>query len=43
MGSGDYALGTEPSTTRFDEFHMIALNAQETQTMGVKIVFKTVQ
>lgn len=39
MGSGDYALGTEPSTTRFDEFHMMPLKAQETKTLSVKILF----
>ena len=39
MGSGDYALGTEPSTTRFDEFQMTPLKAKEVKTLGVKIQF----
>lgn len=40
MGSGDYALGTEPSTTRFDEFRMTPLKAQETKTLSAKVQFK---
>ena len=39
MGSSDYALGTEPSTTRFDQFQMTPLKAQEGKVLGAKIQF----
>ncbi len=39
MGSGDYALGTEPSTTRFDKFQMTELAAGEKKRLGAKITF----
>ncbi len=40
MISGDYALGIEPSLTRFDTFKMQSLKAKESKTYQIKIKFK---
>lgn len=39
MGSGDYALGTEPSTTRFDDFKTETLKSAESRVSGFSITF----
>ena len=38
--SGDYALGIEPSLTRFDKFEMQVLKANESKTYKIKINFQ---
>lgn len=40
MISGDYALGIEPSLTRFDKFEMQVLKANESKTYKIKINFQ---
>jgi galactose mutarotase-like enzyme len=40
MISGDYALGIEPSLTRFDNFKMQVLKAQTSKTYKIKINFQ---
>ena len=40
MISGDYALGIEPSLTRFDQFKMRVLSAQASKTYKIKINFQ---
>lgn len=40
MISGDFALGIEPSVTRFDNFKMLTLKSQEKKRYSVLIVFK---
>ena len=40
MISGDYALGIEPSLTRFDKFQMKTLQSSESKTYQIKIVFR---
>ena len=40
MISGDYALGIEPSLTRFDEFKMKVLQAKASKTYKIKINFQ---
>lgn len=40
MISGDYALGIEPSLTRFDEFKMRTLKPQEKKDYKIEISFK---
>ena len=40
MISGDYALGIEPSLTRFDQFKMQVLKANESKTYKIKINFQ---
>ena len=40
MISGDYALGIEPSLTRFDDFQMRTLQPSERKTYQIKINFK---
>ena len=39
MISGDYALGIEPSLTRFDRLEMQSLKPQENKTYTIKINF----
>ena len=40
MISGDYALGIEPSLTRFDKFQMKTLQSSESKTYQIKIIFR---
>jgi hypothetical protein len=40
MISGDYALGIEPALTRFDQFKMQVLPANESKTYKIKINFQ---
>ena len=40
MISGDYALGIEPSLTRFDKFQMRKLQPSEQKTYEIKINFQ---
>jgi galactose mutarotase-like enzyme len=40
MISGDYALGIEPSLTRFDQFKMQVLKANESKTYKIEINFQ---
>jgi len=40
MISGDYALGIEPSLTRFDDFKMRTLKAKEQKAYQIKIKFQ---
>ncbi len=40
MISGDFALGIEPSVTRFDDFKMLTLKSQEKNRYSVSIVFE---
>ena len=40
MISGDYALGIEPSLTRFDQFKMQILKTNESKTYKIKINFQ---
>ena len=40
MISGDYALGIEPSRTRFDKFQMTTLQSSESKTYQIKIIFR---
>lgn len=40
MISGDYALGIEPSLTRFDKFQMTTLQSSESKTYQIKIIFR---
>ena len=40
MISGDYALGIEPSLSRFDKFKMRTLKAQEKKNYQIKFYFK---
>ncbi len=40
MISGDYALGIEPSLTRFDAFQMRTLQPSEQKTYKIKILFQ---
>ncbi len=40
MVSGDYALGIEPSLTRFDEFKTRSLNAHEKRAYKIQVLFK---
>lgn len=40
MISGDYALGIEPSLTRFDEFKMRTLKPEEKKDYKIEILFK---
>ena len=40
MISGDYALGIEPSLTRFDTFEMQTLEPNERKTYKIKILFQ---
>lgn len=40
MISGDFALGIEPSVTRFDDFKMLTLKSQEKKRYSVSIVFE---
>ena len=40
MISGDYALGIEPSLTRFDKFQMKTLQLSESKTYQIKIIFR---
>ena len=40
MISGDYALGIEPSLTRFDKFQMKTLQSSESRTYQIKIIFR---
>lgn len=40
MISGDYALGIEPSLSRFDDFKMRTLKAQEKKNYQIKFYFK---
>ena len=40
MISGDYALGIEPSITRFDKFQMRTLNPKENKNYNITISFK---
>lgn len=40
MTSGDYALGIEPSLTRFDDFKMQTLKAKEQKAYQIKINFQ---
>ena len=40
MISGDYALGIEPSLTRFDKFQMKTLQPSESKTYQIKIIFR---
>ena len=40
MISGDYALGIEPSLTRFDAFRMKKLQSNEQKTYKIKINFQ---
>jgi hypothetical protein len=39
MISGDYALGIEPSLTRFDHFKMQPLKAKESKSYQITIKF----
>ena len=39
MISGDYALGIEPSLTRFDDFKMRKISVGEKKTYAIKISF----
>ncbi|MBO4594594.1 MAG: DUF4432 family protein [Clostridia bacterium] len=40
MTSGDYALGIEPSLTRFDRFSMQTIKPKESKNYKIKIIFK---
>ena len=40
MISGDYALGIEPSLSRFDNFKMRTLKSGESKTYQIKIIFE---
>ena len=40
MTSGDYALGIEPSLTRFDKFQMKTIKAKAQKTYQIKINFQ---
>ena len=39
MTSGDYALGIEPTTTRFDDFKMRTLAPNESKNYKIEIQF----
>lgn len=42
MVSGDYALGIEPTTTRFDKFQLLPVKKGETKRFNVKIGFSEI-
>ncbi len=42
MVSGDYALGIEPSTTRFDKFEKRKIEKQKSKSYGIEITFEQI-